>query len=233
MKKLFLTITFIALLLSCFSLSVFSEGETELGITTEAVETAPIEEPAAAPAEDADPPVVAETPDAGADTHTEPPTLLSRIEEAWEEGSIEKLVFIAAEIALTILVLISRASTNANYKALKLETGKNKLATDEKTNELIDATNSAKIASESAEKNVGAIIELFNDQKKIDTEKSIAIEKKVDDCLLAVSEFAKMLQTAYSGSKMPQPVKDMINTSYVKIEKIVTRTEEKKDESEK
>ena len=220
MKKLLISISILLIVCSCFSICAFAEESTEAvtETVTEAV-TDPVVEEEAAPEE------TTEAPESTTETA---PSLFSRLGEAWEDGSIEKLLFIVAEIAIAILVTVHRVSTNANYKTLKLDVKKNTEENNKKTNELIDAINGATSASEKTEKSIELVKQLFEQIKQIDAENAIALEQKVDNCLNAVSEFAKMLQTAYNGSKMPQPVKDMINMSYVKIENIVSAVDGEK-----
>lgn len=227
MKKFFISISILLVVAACFSFGTFAEE------IPEAVTNAVTEEIPAEPSEEIEKEATETTEVLPEEQTQEAPSFLSRLAESWEDGTIEKLLFIAAEIALAILVTIHRVSTNANYNALKLEAAEKTAANNGKTNELIDATNSAKAASEKTEKSIEIVKQLFENAKQIDKENALALEQKVDNCLTAVSEFAKMLQTAYNGSKMPQPVKDMINTSYVKIENIVSAMERAKNDTER
>lgn len=238
MKKLFISIAILIVVFNCFLICDVAAESAEPITTavteevTEAITEAATEDLATEPVAGEGETTTATTT-APEETDETEPSLFSRLGEAWEDGTIEKLLFIAAEVALAILVTIHRVSTNANYKSLKLEAADRTATNNNKTNELIDATNATKNATELTGKSIEDVKRLFEEAKQIDKENALALEQKVDNCITAVLEFAKMLQTAYNGSKMPQPVKDMINTSYVKIEKLVTRTEEKKDESEK
>lgn len=222
MKKIFISISVLLVVAACLSFGTFAEEIPE-AVTDSVTEEIPAE-----PTEEIEKEATETTEVLPEEQTQEAPSFLSRLGEAWEDGSIEKLLYIAIEIAIAILVTRYNISTNANYKALNIAAKKQNEANANKTNELIDATNAAKSASEQTKKSIELVKQLFEQIKQIDAENALALEQKVDNCLNAVSEFAKMLQTAYNGSKMPQPVKDMINMSYVKIENIVSAVDGEK-----
>lgn len=238
MKKIFISIAILLVVFTCFSICAVATESAETITTavteevTEAITEAATEELATEPVTGEGETTTATTT-APEETDETKPSFFSRLGEAWKDGTIEKLLFIAAEAAMAILVTIHRVSTNANYEALKLEAAERTATNNGKTNELIDATNATKSAAELTGKSIEDVKRLFEEAKQIDKENALALEQKVDNCLTAVSEFAKMLQTAYNGSKMPQPVKDMINTSYVKIENIVSSMESAKNDTER
>lgn len=238
MKKLFISIAILLVVFTCFSICAAATESAETIIT--AVTEEVTEEITEAATEELATKSVAEAGDTTTATTTAPeetnetePSIFSRLSEAWEYGTVSKLLFIALDVVVAILVTIHRASTNKNYEDLKREAAEHTVTNNSKTNELIDATNAAKSASDRTDKSIADVKRLFEEAKQIDKENNFALEQKIDNCLTAVSEFAKMLQTAYNGSKMPQPVKDMINTSYVKIENIVSSMESAKNDTER
>ena len=154
-------------------------------------------------------------------------TFYSRMQEAWADGDLKSLILIFFGILNSVLVIISKKAGNNNSKSIEKSMETNKNQTNAKTNELINATNEAKAASESTALSVEAINKTLQDQKTQDQQSVQELTKKIDNCLVAVTECAKMLQTVYSGSKLPQPVKDMVNNSYVRLENILNQEAKK------
>ena len=160
-------------------------------------------------------------------TETETPaeggnTLLTRLQEAWNNGDIMDIAVIAWGVVCSLFMFVLKNADKVNSLDIRADVNRNAKSTTEKMNELVTAHNTVTDtlkeigdAFKSLRKETNEAI----DAVKLSDDKQIQdLSAKIDACGNAVIAFASMMQTIYSNSKtIPQSTKDIVNEDYIKV----------------
>jgi uncharacterized protein YoxC len=172
------------------------------------------------------PAIVGDAPatDAVEDATEDLPTLFSRLGEAWENGDVKDVVVILGVLISNIYLTIVKRSGKTSADDVKANINAATQNITGKTNELVDSLNHLEEKANELFAKVELILpelsEAIANVKLADAESVAQLCKKADACGNAVVAFASMMQSIYANSKtIPQPVKDMVNASYVEVTK--------------
>lgn len=149
-------------------------------------------------------------------------TLLSRLQEAWENGTVVDAAVILWGAINTIALLIANHSGKVSSDKLKNTMRINTKTSNDKTDELVNATNTMETSITGLSQNVERILPQLQQElqsaQAFDAKQIELLRQSADRCVAAVGVFAEMMQTIYSGSKtLPQPTKNLVNEKYLKI----------------
>ena len=225
MKRFSLLIVCLAtiVILSMSAVTAFAE-ETETTFeetTTEAVEEN-IEEADSVVAEGIETDADAETSPTEETPTEEVNTLVTRLQEAWDNGDIMDIVVIVWGVVCGAFMLMLNNADKVSTIAIRADLKNTSKSTTDKMNELVsaqnDVTKELKVLGDAFVKLRKDTNDAINSVKLSDDEQIQALSAKINACGDAVIAFASMMQTIYSNSKtIPQSTKDIINEDYIKV----------------
>ena len=224
-------------ILSMTAVTAFAEEtDTAFEDTTETI-TEATEEPDSTASEDVETDVGVETAPTTEAPTEETNTLVSRLQEAWENGDIMDIVVIVWGVVCAVFMLVLKNADKVSTIAIRADLKNTSKSTADKVNELISANNDV---TEKV-KNLMQEFEKFNlstktsiDAVKLSDDKQIQdLSAKINACGDAIIAFASMMQVVYSNSKtIPQSTKDIVNEDYLKVLHSFNSAQEGKDEDE-
>lgn len=239
MKNIFLALMIVVLILSIVPVAVHADEISIDDVVTEEIVTEAVDESVydvvTEPTEDTDDEI--ETP-SETETPTETPqetptsgeleevaTLITRMQEAWENGDISLVVTLALDAALFVIIerLKKTGSKNVDVvveKGRELTKGFNTVvdAANEITNAINGDDGLKHILESETKKLTDSVQDGLAAIQKLDKEKLLQYGAQLTATTNAVKCLAEMLQTVYANSTtIPMPVKNIINEKYVEI----------------
>lgn len=224
MKKISLLIVVAAIVaLSLFtSIPVFAEEtDTTIEDTTDTIADT-TEETESTASEDVETDVGVETAPTTEEPTEEVNTLVSRLQEAWENGDIMDIVVIVWGVVCAVFMLVLKNADKVSTIAIRADLKNTSKSTSEKMNELVSAQNDV---TDNLKALVYAFEKLYQDTNasidavKLSDDKQIQdLTAKINACGDAIIAFASMMQVVYSNSKtIPQSTKDIVNEDFLKV----------------